>query len=539
MPGMIVASEPLAVEEGWRVLVEGGNAVDAAVTAALVQGVVNPQMCGIGGYTLLNLFVPGKGGQGLSQIHDAPALAGSAVRPDMWVNEVIRPNPDGWGYFLKNGVNTVGYTAICTPGAVRGLTEMLSNWGTISWKRALQPAIRIAREGYMVSAAVDNYWKERARYPEAYSFIDIIRSNAEASRIYLTAEGKSLDKGAALRNPDYAATLTRLANDGPEDFYTGSLGEIISRDLDKNGSFVTISDLENYQARSGDPIATTYRGFRVETVPPPHGGATLLAILNILEHFDLRSMGHNSPDYIYTIAMAMKAGFADRNPHLGDPSFVNVPLEWMISSERARYWYEEIRSGGPIEVVFAPSEPPETTHLSVVDSGGNCVALTHSLGTSSGVITPGLGFMYNNSMVNFHPVPGHPNSIAAGKGRTTGMTPTIIYRKDQPILVIGAPGATRIITSLVQVIVNVIDFGMPVERAVLAARMDCQGDLIRCQARIPGHVCAEVEKRHPVRRMPESHGGLGLVHAIAIDPESGVLSGAADFGSGGMALEVE
>jgi gamma-glutamyltranspeptidase/glutathione hydrolase len=536
---MIVAPEPLAVEEGWRVLKEGGNAVDAAVAAALVQGVVNPQMCGIGGYTLLNLFAPGEGSKGSSHIHDAPALAGSAVRPDMWVGEVIRPNPDGWGYFLRNGVNTVGYTAVCTPGAVRGLSAILSDWGTISWEQALQPAARIARQGYMVSAALYDYWSQRAKYPEAYSFIDIVRSNPEASRIYLTTGGRSPDRGAVVRNPDYGATLTRLANDGPEDFYSGGLAELIARDLEENGSFVTASDLKNYHARSSRPLSTTYRGFRVETVPPPHGGATLLAILNILGHYNLSSLGHNTPEYIHTLAMAMKAGFADRNLHLGDPDFVDVPLEWMISGDRARFWYEAIESGAPIEVVFAPSEPPETTHVSVVDGAGTCVALTHSLGTSSGVITPGLGFMYNNSMVNFHPIPGHPNSIAAGKGRTTGMTPTIVYRQDHPVLVIGAPGATRIITSLVQVILNVIDFGMPVQKAVLAPRIDCQGDLIHCQARIPGHVCAEVEKRHPVRRMPESHGGLGLVHAIAIDPESGVLSGAADAGSGGMALEVE
>lgn len=164
---------------------------------------------------------------------------------------------------------------------------------------------------------------------------------------------------------------------------------------------------------------------------------------------------------------------------------------------------------------------------------------------SSGVITPGLGFMYNNSMVNFHPLPGHPNSIAPGKGRTTGMAPTIVYDRTseganngRPALVLGAPGATRIITSIAQVILNVIDFGMGIGDAVLAPRFDCQGDLIKCHARIPEYVCAEVRKRHPIERIPQSHGGFGLVHAVVIDPETGVLSGAADTGGGGMALEV-
>ena len=236
--------------------------------------------------------------------------------------------------------------------------------------------------------------------------------------------------------------------------------------------------------------------------------------------------------------MAMKAAFADRNPYLADPEFVDVALDWMISKDRAAEWRRRIDGDEAIRVSFAPSGPPDTTHLSLADGQGNCVALTHSLGSSSGVITPGLGFMYNNSMVNFHPWPGHPNSIAPRKSRTTGMTPTILYKDGRPVLVIGAPGATRIITSVAQVICNVLDFGMGAGEAVLAPRFDCQGDWIKCQARIPEYVCAEVRKRHPIGRMPQSHGGLALVHAIAIDERTGRFSGGADTGAGGMALEI-
>ncbi len=536
MPGTIVAPQPVAVEEGWKVLRDGGNAVDAAVVAAFVQAVVSPQMCGVGGYTLLNLYLPRAETRGFSRIHDAPALAGAKVTPDMWVDAFIRPNPDGWGYFLKGSVNTTGYTAVCTPGAVRGLSEMLEQWGTISWQRAIEPAERVAREGYVVGADLDSGWKAQAKYLEAYSLLDVIRSNPEASRIYLNADGAPPNLGDILRNPDYAVTLRRLAQNGPDDFYTGEIAGAISEDMAKNGGFVTLQDLERYELRSSETVRTTYRGYRVETVPPPHGGPTLLAIFNILEHYDLASLGHNTPEYIYTLAMAMKAAFADRNPHLGDPRFVDVPLEWMISKQRAQHWSDVINRGQEIKVELTPSGPPDTTHVSVVDGNGGCVSLTHSLGSSSGVVTPGLGFMYNNSMVNFHPIPGHPNSIEPRKGRTTGMTPTIVYSQDKPVIVIGAPGATRIVTSIVQVILNVLDFGMPICEAVLAPRIDCQGDLIRCQARIPEHVCAEVEKRHAVLRMPQSHGGLALVHAIVIDPETGLPSGAADAGSGGMAL---
>ena len=187
--------------------------------------------------------------------------------------------------------------------------------------------------------------------------------------------------------------------------------------------------------------------------------------------------------------MALKAAFADRNPYLGDPEFVDVPIDWMISKERGAEWRQHIAAGRPIVVDYVPPEPPDTTHVSVVDRHGNCVALTHSLGSGSGVITPGMGFIYNNSMCNFNPLPGTANSIAPRKSRTTGMAPTVVYRDGKPVLVIGAPGGTKIITSVLQVLLNILDFGMSPSEAVLAPRFDCQGDLITCQPRIPGY-CA-------------------------------------------------
>jgi gamma-glutamyltranspeptidase/glutathione hydrolase len=351
-------------------------------------------------------------------------------------------------------------------------------------------------------------------------------------------DGAPYEAGQTLRNPDYAHTLRHLAESGAGDFYHGELARRMAQDLSANGSYVTADDLACYGVREPEPVVGTYRGYTIATAPPPHGGPTLLALLNILEGIDLSALGHNSPEYIYQVSMAMKAAFADRNPYLGDAEHVDVPLAWMTSKDRAREWRARIDRGEDIAVSFVAPEAPDTTHVSVVDGQGNCVALTHSLGSSSGVITPGLGFMYNNSMVNFHPWPGHPNSIAPHKSRTTGMTPTIVYRDGQPLLVIGAPGATRIITSVVQVILNVLDFGMSISDAVLAPRLDCQGDLIKCQGRIPEYVCAQVRERHPIQRLPYSHGGLALVHAIAIDPKTGELSGGADTGSGGMALQV-
>lgn len=532
---MIVAPQPIAVEEGAKILMAGGNAVDAAVTCAFVQGVVNPQMCGIGGYTILNLYTADTSE---SIILDAPALAGSKVTPDMWQDVFLRPNPEGWGYFLEGGVNTAGYQSVCVPGAVRGFSETLRKWGTISWEEALAPAIRVARDGFTVSRTLASGWEQKTKYLESFSLIDYIRSNPEARRIYLKEDGTPYSAGEHLRNPDFSSTLQLLASRGEEDFYRGDLSDNIAQDLESNGGWVTKADLENYEHREEQPVVCNYRGYTVKSSQPPHGGPTLVAILNILDGYDLTSLGHNSAEYVYLVSMAMKAAFADRNPYLADPRFVEVPLGWMISKERATRWRGVIDSGKSIEVAFTPTEPPDTTHVSVVDGDGNCASLTHSLGSSSGVISPGLGFMYNNSMVNFHPIPGHPNSIAPGKGRTTGMAPTIVYEDDEPVLVIGAPGATRIITSIVQVIINILDFRMSVSDAVLAPCFDCQGDLIKAQARIPGYTVEEVRKRHPIVKLPQSHGGLALVHAIERDPRTGRLEGAADAGAGGMALGV-
>ncbi len=536
MPGMIVAPQPLAVEEGAKVLMAGGNAIDAAVTCAFVQGILDPQMCGIGGYAMLNLHLANTN-QAIGI--DGPALAGSQVTPDMWVDKVIRPNPDGWGYFLHGKVNDAGYTSICTPGWVKTMDAMLTRWGTISLAQALEPAARIAEEGFAVPDRLANGWLRKRPYPEACSLLDYIEANAEARRIYLKPNGEPYSMGERLRNPDYARTLRHLGQKGADDFYHGELAQRMCDDLAANGAAVTASDLANYQLREEQLVSGTYRGYTLTCATAPHGGPTLVAILNILEGYDLAALGHNTPEYIYLVSMAMKAAFVDRNRLMADPEFNDVPIQWMMSKDRAAVWRAHIDAGKPIEPDFAPTGTPTTTHVSVVDRWGNCVALTHSLGASSGVITPGLGFMYNNSMINFDPMPGNANSIAPGKGRTTGMAPAIVSWQGKPVLVLGSPGATRIITSNLQVILNVLDFGMNINDAVHAPRFDCQVNYIRCHARIPEYVCAEVRKRHPIERFPFSHGGFALVHAIKIDPQTGALSGAADTGADGMALLVE
>ncbi|MEM7538251.1 MAG: gamma-glutamyltransferase [Chloroflexota bacterium] len=540
MTNAIVAPEPLAVEEGAKVLMAGGNAIDAAVTAAAVQAVIDPQMCGVGGYAVFTLHLanpdPQTGQQRISI--DAPALAGSKVTPDMWVDKYIRPNPDGWGYFLEGSVNELGYTSVCTAGWVKAMSTLLDRWGTYSWAQVVEPAARIAEEGFVVNERLMNMWQRVKRYPESCALLDYIIGNPESRRIYLREDGKPYEMGQMISNPDYAKTLRHLGEHGPEDFYHGELADRMAADLAANGSFVTRDDFTNYALREDMLVSGTYRGYTVTNTSAPHGGPTMIAILNILEGFDLAAMGHNSPDYIYTLGMAMKAAFADRNRFMADPEFNDVPIEWMMSKERAAEWQAHIRAEKEITADYAANGHPDTTQVTVVDNAGNCISLTHSLGVSSGAITPGMGFMYNNSMINFYPLPGHPNSIEPGKGRTTGMAPTIVYKDDKPIIVLGSPGASRIITSNLQVVLNVLDFGMSISDAVHAPRIDCQLNDIRCHARIPEFVCAEVRKKHPISRIPQSHGGFALVQAITIDPETGVLAGAADTGTDGMALVV-
>ncbi|MEY3991130.1 MAG: hypothetical protein RI985_2211, partial [Chloroflexota bacterium] len=300
MSAVISGPEPIAVEAGARVLRAGGNAVDAAVTCAFVQGIVNPQMCGIGGYALALIQQPGQA----PTLLDAPALAGSLATADMWVNKFIRLSPDGWGYFLDGKVNDKGYTSICTPGTVKALDTILRRHGTISWETAIAPAIETAERGFMVDSHLGSRWKTRTKYAEAVSMLEYITTNPEASRIYLR-DGMPYDEGDIIKNSDYAKTLRHLAKHGADDFYHGELASIMSKDLAANGAYVTAADLDEYQAADEQAVTGTYRGYDITTSQAPHGGPTVIEILNILEGYNLQALGHNSAEYIYLVAMAM------------------------------------------------------------------------------------------------------------------------------------------------------------------------------------------------------------------------------------------
>ena len=418
MKGMVAAPQPVAAEEGMLLLRGGGNAVDAAVTAAFVQAVADPLNCGLGGLGWMHLYLADSG-QDL--LLDFCATAGSRARADMWVDHILGPSPDGIGFILKEDVNEVGYQSIAVPGLVRGLHEALTRYGTISWDAALQPAIELARNGYAVPSELAQEWRYTYAAGRPDATARFTRTLASAS-IYTRADGRLPDEGDILVNEDLAGSMERIARDGPETFYKGEIAEQIARDLEGNGALVTDEDLAAFQVSAPDPLRATYRGYTISDQGPPSGGITLIEVLNILEGYDLAGMELNSTEYVRVLSQAMKAGFADRNRYVGDPAFVDVPVGLLTSRDHAEKWRERIDRGEQFDVGFDRTRHGSgTTHLSIVDDAGNCVSLTHTLGLCSGVVTPGLGFLYNNYMLAFDPVPGGPNSIAPGKKRNHGV----------------------------------------------------------------------------------------------------------------------
>jgi len=522
MKGMITAPQPLAVEAGAKVLADGGNAVDAAVAAAFVQMLATPRSCGVGGFGMMNIHT---GATKQEIVLDFHGKAGAKVIPDMWENEVIRENSSGYGYTLKDQVNERGYKSITTPGTVAGLYKAMTEHGSMTWQEVIQPGIKVATEGFEISNSAAEAWKGKPIGSEASPWVSVGKSPYEGG-------------GEFIANPDMARAFSIIAQGGAEVFYQGDLAVQMAQDIERGGGFVTLEDLNNYEVTVTRPVCAGYRGYTVASNHPPGGGVTILQTLKILDGYELAGMGHLTPEYIYTVSMAMKAAWADRADLVGDPAFVDVPIEDLLSEDRAMEWRRRINAGEKISIPrWKPKESPDTTHLSVVDQWGNAVGLTHSLGSGAGVVTQGLGFMYNNCMNCFNPIPGHINSIEPGKSRGTGMAPTLVKSGEKPYFTVGAPGGTRIVTGIIHAILNVIDQGMTATEAIAAPRFDCQGDVIYAHARIPPSICERVKSMgHDIHRGLASYGGIASVHGIIIDPKTGRLDGGADPDAGGMAL---
>ncbi|MAH84456.1 MAG: gamma-glutamyltransferase [Rhodospirillaceae bacterium TMED8] len=533
--GIVTAPQPEAVEAGAEALKAGGNAIDAAVATALVQTAVDPQMCGIAGFGSMHLYLPTLGEHLLLDFYGrAPA----AVKSDMWQDLIEREAEDGFGFILKDRVNEMGYQSITTPMTLRALDTALKRFGTMDIADLLQPAIHYAAEGFMVRPHVSYFWnvKEGAgRVPT----IEKLKNYAATRAIYFKENGQLRAPGEILTNSDMANTYRRIAKDGVDDFYSGTIAQEIIEDMRTNGGMLAAGDLNLARTSDNPPLWGEYRGLRVATNPPPGGGVMVLEMLNILENFDLKSMGHNSIKYISTLSEAMKIATVDKDNYLGDPNFVDVPTERLISKTHGADMALRIKSGEKTYVSrLGPQveESKDTTQVTSIDEHGNCVSLTHSLGMPSGVVSAGLGFMYNGCMAVFDPRPGNPDSLAPGKARFTAMCPTIVFKGDDPFFIVGAPGGTFITMGVLQVILNAVEFGMDAQQAISAPRFCATSNTIDVSNRILRSVEAGLNLNgYPTRRTYLSYHFAG-VHAVRLTGAG--WDGGADPGRDGMAIEV-
>jgi gamma-glutamyltranspeptidase/glutathione hydrolase len=529
---MIVAAQPEAAEAGACVLMRGGNAVDAAMAAALVQGVVDPQMCGIAGFGSCQIYLPGRGIHTCIDFHGKTPLGAT---PKMWADRVEGEARDGFGFVLRDNVNDLGYQAITTPGSLLAYFEAVRDFGTWDWADICAPAVQQAETGFAVRPHVHYWWTHGADMGRV-DVAERLAFSATGRTIYFRTDGTVKKIGERVGNPDLARTLARVARDGADVFYRGEIAERIDADMRANGGLLRREDLDSYRTSRAEPLRGTYRGNDIATNQPPGGGIMLVEMLNILENFDLAATGHNTAEYIRIVSEAMKAATVDKDTHVGDPAFVEIP-EYLTGKDHAASIAGRIRAGEKLSVPrLGQPEPRDTTHVAVVDGAGNCVTMTHSLGMPSGVITDGLGFMYNGCMAVFDPRPGRAGSIAPCKSRFSSVCPTIVFRGGAPRIVIGAPGGTQIAMGVLQALLNVIDFDMSMSDAVSVPRFSATSDAIDITNRIPDYTVEPLRANgYEVIRSALTFG-IAAVHGIRID--GGRLTGGADPGHDGVALAV-
>lgn len=533
--GVISAPQPEAVEAGAVMLQRGGNAVDAAIACGLVQGVVDPLMCSIAGVGTMQIYLPGKG------VHEClsfPGRAPAAAREDMWADLIEGETRDGFGFRLRGRVNEMGYQSIAVPGSLKAYWEAATAYGSMDWADLVQPAIDHAEAGRIVRPTVLSYITQQEAALGRVNNVEKLSAFEATRKLFFSEDGELKGLGARIPNPNYARTLKRIAKEGADVFYSGDIADEIAEEMARHGGLITRDDLRAVSVEHTQPLWCDYRGYRIASHPPPGAGLVLIEMLNVLENFDLAALGHNAPDYIRILAETIKYGIADKAAYMGDPAFVDIPVAMLTGKDHARTIAEKIKAGEKAHVERMPlsAESKDTTQVSTLDEHGNAITMTHTLGMPSGVVSENLGFMYNGSMGIFDPRPGRAASIAPGKGYTSSMTPTIVFRGDEPHIVIGAPGATHITLSVMQAILNILEFGMSISDAIAAPRFSVTSDAIDVSNRIPCYVTDAVEAMgYEVRRSPASYGFAG-VHGVMND--NGALSGAADPGRDGMALIV-
>ena len=530
---MIVAPQPEAVEAGAAILRDGGNAIDAVIACALAQGVVDPMMCGLGGFGVLQLLDPATG---THLVLDGLSTAPLGAREDLWADRFERECPDGFGYVIRGNINELGHTAVTTPGILRVLSQAHGRFGRTGWASLFAPAIGIAEEGWAVRPHVASmfYLNEASNGRRPYA--DKLGLTEDGRRLYLRPDGTPKRLGERVVNPELAATLRHVAQEGADTLYTGALAARILDDMQRHGGLLTAEDLSGFAPEERAPLTISYRGYTIAVPPPPAGGIMVAEILRVVERFDLVALGHNSPAYIQVVAEAMKIAGRDKDRHIGDPRFVPAPLDRLLSDAYADACAGAIRRGERTALTRVGTEAKETTTISCVDADGMVVSLTHTLGTASGVIAPGTGFILNGGMNNYDPRPGRAGSIAPGKRRFSTMAPTIVMKDGRPVATLGAPGGAWIAVAIAQVLMNVIDWGMGIQEAISAPRFSATSDAIDISNRIPRATQRALEGMgYEVKRAAVSYAFAG-VHGITM--WDGVLEGGADPQRDGLATGV-
>ena len=473
--GMVASTNEVASRVGVDIMKRGGNAVDAAIAVAFALAVTHPAAGNLGGGGFMMIRLKNGKSTAIDYREMAPAAASRNVYLDQQGN-VIK----------GEGGPLVGYRAAGVPGTVRGMELALKNYGSgkLSWAQLLEPARGLAANGFRVTYALARSLRGNNDYLSQY---------AETKRIYLN-DGKFYNEGELFRQPDLAATFSRLQKGGPNEFYQGETARLIVADMKRNNGLMTMADLRGYVAKQREPLRGNYRGYEVISMPPPSsGGAVLIEMLNILEGYDLKKMDPSSSERYHLMAEAMRRAFADRAEFMGDADFVKVPvaglidksyaakLRGTINADRASTSVE-VRAGKP-----AGHESEETTHFTVVDAEGNAVANTYTLNNSYGsaAVAKGTGIILNDEMDDFAAKPGTPNmygliqgernAVAPQKRPLSAMTPTIVLRKDGSLwFTVGSPGGPTIINTVLCVITNVVDYGMNIQQAIDAPRIHHQ-----------------------------------------------------------------
>ncbi len=461
----IATRHHLATDIGMKVLEEGGNAIDAAIAVAFALAVVNPSAgnLGGGGFMLIHLA---KTGETLSVDYRERAPAKSFEKMFQ----------DDSGKVLK-GLSLNSILASGVPGTVAGMFFASERFGTINIKNLINPSIKLAREGFVLS---DFQAKNLNKYKQKFL------KDKEAKKIFTRPNGFS--KGDILIQKNLASTLEKIKRNGKEEFYSGDTANKIANFFQSNGGILSMMDLNHYEIRILKPVCGNYRNYQVcSMAPPSSGGIALVQILNILENINLSKLDHNSEEYLKILISAMDFAFSDRAKFLGDPKFFKVPQDLLTSKKYADEIYRQIQEKkSPSKVNVKILEGEETTHFSIVDKWGNAVSNTYTLNTAygSGIIPTGTGILMNNEMDDFSSKPGHPNAygligseankIESKKTPLSSMSPVIVFRDYKPYLITGSPGGSTIITSVLQEILNVLDFQMSLEESSKKSRIHFQ-----------------------------------------------------------------